>query len=153
MNLSIEAKVAIAVAVMAGPEGNFTGSCCPVARIFTLVPPISITSTFIIEVSRRIGEDNRGKVGSRLAAKVRSSRNSPCWQLSAVVHGEPWKSASYKLSSATPVSSMPPNDFKPASLRAVLAESSIDCRLTAASHRHGLRDPRIPPENDSHRAS
>src|SRR6266487_3599728 len=74
---------------MAGPEGNFIGSCCPVARVFTLVPPISITSTFIIEVPRRIGEDNRGEVGSRLAAKVRSSRNSPCWQLSAIVHDQP----------------------------------------------------------------
>jgi hypothetical protein len=30
-----------------------------VARIFTLVPTISITSTFIIEVPRRIGEDIR----------------------------------------------------------------------------------------------
>jgi hypothetical protein len=30
---------------------------------------------------------------------------------------------------------MPRNDFKPASLRAVLAKSSIDSRLTAASHR------------------
>src|SRR6266513_6487711 len=78
----------IALAVMVGPEGNFIGSCCPVARIFTLVPPISNTSTFIIEVPRHIGEDNRGEVGSRLAAKVRSSRNSPCWQLSAVVHDE-----------------------------------------------------------------
>src|SRR6266496_2791438 len=79
----------ISLAVMAGPEGNFIGSCCPVARVFTLVPPISITSTFIIEVPRRIGEDNRGEVGSRLAAKVRSSRNSPCWQLSAIVHDQP----------------------------------------------------------------
>src|SRR6266496_3018289 len=78
----------IALAVMAGPEGNFIGACCPVARIFTLVPPISITSTFIIEVPRRIGQDNRGEVGSRLAAKVCSSRNSPCWQLSAVVHNQ-----------------------------------------------------------------
>src|SRR6266480_4824001 len=78
----------IALGVMAGPEGNFTGSCRPVARIFTLVPPISSTSTFIIEVARRIGEDNRGEVGSRLAATVRSSRNSPCWQLSAVVHDQ-----------------------------------------------------------------
>src|SRR6266487_4958794 len=79
----------IALAVMAGPEGNFMGSCCPVARIFTLVPPISITSTFIIEVPRYIGADNRAEVGSRLAAKVCSSRNSPCWQLSAVVHDQP----------------------------------------------------------------
>src|SRR6266513_3913477 len=79
----------IALAVMAGPEENFIGSCCPVARIFMLVPPISITSTFIIEVSRYIDEDNHGEVGSRLAAKVRSSRNSTCWQLSAVVHHQP----------------------------------------------------------------
>src|SRR6266480_8131122 len=78
----------ITLAVMVGPDGNFLGSCCPVANIFTLVPPTSITSTFIIEVPRRIGEDNRGEVGSRLAAKVRSSRNSPCWQLSAVVRDE-----------------------------------------------------------------
>src|SRR6266699_3278412 len=61
----------IALAVMVGPEGNFIGSCCPVARIFMLVPPISITSTFIIEVPRHVGEDNRGEVGSRLPAKVR----------------------------------------------------------------------------------
>src|SRR5207245_8466396 len=74
---------------MAGPEGNFIGSFCPVARIFTLVPPISITSTFIIEISRGIDKDECGEVGSRLAAKVRSSRNSPCWQLSAVVHDQP----------------------------------------------------------------
>jgi hypothetical protein len=40
----------IALAVMAGPEKNFIGSRCPVAKIFTLVPPISIPSTFIIEV-------------------------------------------------------------------------------------------------------
>src|SRR5438874_7680986 len=79
----------MALAVMAGPEGNFTGSFCPVARIFTLVPPISITSTFIIEAPRRIGEDNRGGVGSRLAAEVRSSRNGPCWQLSVVVDDQP----------------------------------------------------------------
>jgi hypothetical protein len=32
---------------------------------------------------------DRGEVGSRLAAKVCSSRNSPCWQLSAVVHHQP----------------------------------------------------------------
>src|SRR6266487_1579494 len=61
----------IALAVMAGPEGNFMGSCCPVARIFTLVPPISITSTFIIEVLRRIGEDNPRQ--SRLAVSCESS--------------------------------------------------------------------------------
>ncbi len=32
--------------VSLGPEGNFRGSAWPVASIFTLVPPMSITSTF-----------------------------------------------------------------------------------------------------------
>src|SRR5437762_3110900 len=79
----------IALAVMAGPEGNFMGSCCPVARIFTLVPPISITSTFIIEVPSRSVRITAAEVGSRLAVKVRSSRKSPRWPLSAVVHDQP----------------------------------------------------------------
>src|SRR5258708_21039382 len=37
----------ILAAVSAAPEGNLRGSVCPVARIFTLVPPTSTTSTFI----------------------------------------------------------------------------------------------------------
>src|SRR5205085_12343263 len=50
---------------------------------------LAITSTFMIEVPRHIGQDTRGEVGSRLAAKVPSSRNSPCWQMSAIVHDQP----------------------------------------------------------------
>ena len=32
-----------------GPDGNLRGSSCPVARILTFVPPISITSTFMMK--------------------------------------------------------------------------------------------------------
>jgi hypothetical protein len=32
---------------MVGPEGNFRGFSCPVARIFTLVPPTSTTRIFM----------------------------------------------------------------------------------------------------------
>src|ERR1700721_1553470 len=31
-----------------GPEANFRGSVCPIARIFTLCPPTSTTSTFAV---------------------------------------------------------------------------------------------------------
>src|ERR1035438_4282581 len=37
----------IAFGVRFGPEGNLRPSCCPVPRIFTLVPPTSMVSTFI----------------------------------------------------------------------------------------------------------
>src|SRR5262247_1400021 len=42
----------IRLGVSAGPEENFRGSRCPVTRIFTLFPPISITSTFMSYSSR-----------------------------------------------------------------------------------------------------
>src|SRR5262249_35938777 len=38
----------ICSAVSAGPEGNSRCSSCPVARIFTCVPPTSTTSTFMV---------------------------------------------------------------------------------------------------------
>src|SRR5262249_22104212 len=37
----------ICSAVSVGPEGNLRGSSCPVARILTVVPPTSTTSTFM----------------------------------------------------------------------------------------------------------
>src|SRR5262245_17340849 len=42
----------IRLGVSAGPEENLRGSRCPVTRIFTLFPPISITSTFMSYSSR-----------------------------------------------------------------------------------------------------
>src|SRR5262249_41018689 len=38
----------ICSAVSPGPEGNSRRSSCPVARIFTCVPPTSTTSTFMV---------------------------------------------------------------------------------------------------------
>src|SRR5262249_42163031 len=38
----------ICSAVSAGPEGNSRRSSCPLARIFTCVPPTSTTSTFMV---------------------------------------------------------------------------------------------------------
>jgi len=32
---------------MSGPDGNFSGCFCPVANIFTFVPPTSIARTFM----------------------------------------------------------------------------------------------------------
>ena len=32
-----------------GPDGNLRGALCPLARIFTLVPPTSTTSTFMVK--------------------------------------------------------------------------------------------------------
>ena len=78
--------------VIACPRGkttilyvSFTNglSRCAVSRCTS---PTPTTSAFTIEAPRHIGQDNRGEVGSRLAAKVPSSRNSPCWQMSAIVH-------------------------------------------------------------------
>src|SRR5579863_1140090 len=37
----------ICFGVIFGPDGNFRGSFCPVARTLTLVPPTSIASTFM----------------------------------------------------------------------------------------------------------
>src|SRR6266478_7659304 len=79
----------MALAVMAGPEGNFIGSCCPVARIFMLVPPISITSTFIIEVSSNLAsfhENNR----ARDTGDNRSHQNTHlcCLERGCLVEGE-----------------------------------------------------------------
>src|SRR5262245_16347304 len=37
----------IASGVRVGPDGNFRGSACPLARHLTLVPPISTTRAFI----------------------------------------------------------------------------------------------------------
>src|SRR5580704_10071363 len=39
----------ICLGVIFGPDGNFLGSFCPVARTLTLVPPTSTTSTFILK--------------------------------------------------------------------------------------------------------
>src|SRR5215469_7590733 len=47
----------ICIGVIVGPDGNFRRSVCPVARIFTLVPPMSMANTFI-EMFTRISRLN-----------------------------------------------------------------------------------------------
>src|SRR5262245_32205433 len=63
-----------------GPDGNFRGSDCPVARIFTFVPPTSTTRTFM-SITPRSGHrarldvtDVRGVFGDRPIARELSRR-------------------------------------------------------------------------------
>src|SRR5215831_15866948 len=72
------APATICSAVRVGPEANFRGSLCPVARSLTLVPPTSTTSTFManslagLRKGGALGGDHRHELVPRLHERLRS---------------------------------------------------------------------------------
>src|SRR5262249_59913391 len=73
----------ICSAVRVGPEGKLRGSSCPVARIFTLVPPTSTTrilheATPILTVPRaQAGEHRHGRRQPPKRSISRSASGGP----------------------------------------------------------------------------